>query len=81
MLLLTTLVLFGSCGNKKEGAKKAPIRVKTEIMTTGSSVIGQTYVGLYMDEGTQRIQVFSDSLLSSDFPDLKDQPQRADPYF
>ena len=45
-MLLTTLVLFGSCGNKKEGAKKAPIRVKTEIMTTGSSVIGQTYVGI-----------------------------------
>ena len=46
MLLLTTLVLFGSCGNKKEEAKKAPIRVKTEIMTTGSSATGQTYVGI-----------------------------------
>ena len=53
IVLLTAGLLLSSCGNKKADAEKAPIRVKTEVVSTGSSQTGQTYVGIVEErEGT-----------------------------
>lgn len=53
IMLLSALVLLSSCGNKKDDAGKAPIRVKTEVVSAGDSQIGQTYVGIVEEhEGT-----------------------------
>ena len=53
IMLLTAGLLLSSCGNKKGDAEKAPIRVKTEVVSTGSSQTGQTYVGIVEErEGT-----------------------------
>ena len=53
IMLLTAGLLLSSCGNKKGDAEKAPIRVKTEVVSTGSSQAGQTYVGIVEErEGT-----------------------------
>ncbi len=53
MLLLTAGLLLSSCGNKKADAEKAPIRVKTEVVSTSGSKTGQTYVGIVEErEGT-----------------------------
>ena len=53
MLLLTAGLLLSSCGNKKADAEKAPIRVKTEVVSTSGSQTGQTYVGIVEErEGT-----------------------------
>ena len=53
IMLLTAELLLSSCGNKKGDAEKAPIRVKTEVVSTGSSQVGQTYVGIVEErEGT-----------------------------
>ena len=52
-MLLTAGLLLSSCGNKKADAEKAPIRVKTEVVSTGVSQTGQTYVGIVEErEGT-----------------------------
>ena len=52
-MLLTAGLLLSSCGNKKVDAEKAPIRVKTEVVSTGVSQTGQTYVGIVEErEGT-----------------------------
>ena len=53
IMLLTAGLLLSSCGNKKADAEKAPIRVKTEVASTGGSQTGQTYVGIVEErEGT-----------------------------
>ena len=53
MMLLTVGLLLSSCGNKKADAEKAPIRVKTEVVSDGGSQTGQTYVGIVEErEGT-----------------------------
>ena len=53
MMLLTAGLLLSSCGNKKVDAEKAPIRVKTEVVSNGGSQTGQTYVGIVEErEGT-----------------------------
>lgn len=52
-MLLTAGLLLSSCGNKKADAEKAPIRVKTEVVSTGGLQTGQTYVGIVEErEGT-----------------------------
>ena len=51
--LLAILMVLGSCSEKKEQVAKAPIRVKTEVLTTATSGGGQTYVGIVEEnEGT-----------------------------
>ena len=53
MTLLTAGLLLGSCGNKKDGTEKAPVRVETEVVSNGGSQTGQTYVGIVEErEGT-----------------------------
>ena len=46
MILLTAMACLSSCGDKKENAEKAPVRVKTEVVSAGGSQTGQTYVGI-----------------------------------
>ena len=45
-ILLLGMMMVWSCSEKKEGAIKAPVRVKTEVTSTATSVNGQTYVGM-----------------------------------
>ena len=53
MTLLTAVLLLSSCGNEKGKATKAPIRVKTEVVSTNGSQAEQTYVGIVEErEGT-----------------------------
>ena len=53
MMMLTAGLLLSSCSNKKADAEKAPIRVKTEVVSDGGSQTGQTYVGIVEErEGT-----------------------------
>ena len=53
MMLLTTVVMVSSCGNKKDDTAKAPVRVKTEIVSADGSQSDQTYVGIVEErEGT-----------------------------
>ena len=53
MMLLTVGLLLSSCGKKKADAEKAPIRVKTEVVSNGGSQSGQSYVGIVEErEGT-----------------------------
>ena len=52
MMLLAVVVMCG-CSEKKEQSVKAPIRVKTEVLTTGAANDEQTYVGIVeANEGT-----------------------------
>ena len=43
---LVTVLMVSSCTEKKEPQAKAPVRVKTEIVSTTTGVSGQTYVGI-----------------------------------
>ena len=40
------MLMVSSCTEKKEPQAKAPVRVKTEIVSTTTGVSGQTYVGI-----------------------------------
>ena len=52
LALLTVLVLY-SCSEQKERVVKAPIRVKSEVVASGSADGNQTYVGIVeANEGT-----------------------------
>ena len=44
-MLLATIVVC-SCSEKKEQATKAPVRVKTELVSASAGNGGQTYVGI-----------------------------------
>ena len=46
MTLLTALVLFSSCSEKKGNGAKAPTRVKTQLVSPAFSDDAQTYVGI-----------------------------------
>ena len=46
ILLLLTVLLVGSCGQKKEQQTKAPVRVKTQVVSPGMVDNAQTYVGI-----------------------------------
>lgn len=51
--MLTVLMMVSSCSDKKEHAKKAPVRVKTEVTQNGNVSGEQTYVGIVEEsEGT-----------------------------
>ncbi len=51
--LLTVLLVCSSCSEKKEGAKKAPTRVKTQLVSPAFANNQQTYVGIVEEsEGT-----------------------------
>ena len=53
MTLLTALVLFSSCSEKKGNGAKAPTRVKTQLVSPAFSDDAQTYVGIVEErEGT-----------------------------
>ena len=45
-LMLLSVILIGSCGEKKEQNAKAPTRVKTQVVTPGMLDNAQTYVGI-----------------------------------
>ena len=45
-LMLLSLALLASCGEKKEQQAKAPTRVTTQVVTAGDADGGQTYVGI-----------------------------------
>ncbi len=44
--MLLAVVLASSCGEKRGLTTKAPVRVKTEVVSAASGVNGQTYVGI-----------------------------------
>lgn len=44
--LLLVVMLLGSCTKKEEQRTKAPVRVKTEVLSAGAAAGGQTYVGV-----------------------------------
>ena len=46
ILGLLTILMVGSCGEKKENGVKAPMRVKTEVVSSASDMAGQTFVGI-----------------------------------
>jgi RND family efflux transporter MFP subunit len=46
LTMLLAAILLGSCTEKKGHDAKAPVRVKTEVASTATSVSGQTYVGM-----------------------------------
>ena len=48
--MLLSALLICSCTSKKEQEAKAPIRVKTEVASTATSVNGQTYVGMVEEQ-------------------------------
>lgn len=48
--MLLSALLMCSCTGKKEQEAKAPIRVKTEVASTATSVNGQTYVGMVEEQ-------------------------------
>lgn len=48
--MLLSVILICSCTGKKEQEAKAPIRVKTEVASTATSVNGQTYVGMVEEQ-------------------------------
>ena len=50
MTMLLSVILICSCTGKKEQEAKAPIRVKTEVASTATSVNGQTYVGMVEEQ-------------------------------
>ena len=50
MTMLLSALLICSCTGKKEQKAKAPIRVKTEVASTATSVNGQTYVGMVEEQ-------------------------------
>ena len=50
MTMLLSALLICSCTGKKEQEAKAPIRVKTEVASTATSVNGQTYVGMVEEQ-------------------------------
>ena len=44
--MLLSVIVVCSCGQKQEQNAKAPVRVKTEVVSTAMSMGGQTYVGI-----------------------------------
>jgi len=51
--LLTIGLVMGSCGGDKDTQEKAPMRVKTEVVTSTSNGASQSYVGIVEErEGT-----------------------------
>ena len=46
ILMLLSVILIGSCGEKKEQNAKTPTRVKTQVVTPGMLDNAQTYVGI-----------------------------------
>lgn len=44
--ILLGILLLSSCTKTNEQKIKAPVRVKTEVLSTGANVDGQTYVGV-----------------------------------
>ena len=46
ILMLLSVILIGSCGEKKKQNAKAPTRVKTQVVTPGMLDNAQTYVGI-----------------------------------
>ena len=45
-LMLLSVIILGSCGQKQEQNVKAPTRVTTEVVSTAMSLGSQTYVGI-----------------------------------
>ena len=45
LLMLLSVILLCSCGEKKEQNVKAPTRVKTQLVSPGMVDNAQTYVG------------------------------------
>lgn len=45
-LMLLSVMLLGSCGQKQEQNAKAPVRVKTQVVSPGLVDNAQTYVGI-----------------------------------
>ena len=45
-LMLLSVILLGSCGQKQEQNVKAPVRVKTQVVSSGAVDNAQTYVGI-----------------------------------
>ena len=45
-LLLVVILLCSSCGERKSGQVKSPIRVKTEVLTSGGQAGSSSYVGI-----------------------------------
>ena len=53
MMILLAITMVCGCSEKKEKGKRAPIRVKTELVTTGGADSDQSYVGtVEASEGT-----------------------------
>jgi len=53
LLVLLTILMVCSCGNKKESGAKAPMRVKTVVVSAAFADDAQTYVGIVEErEGT-----------------------------
>ena len=53
LLVLLTILMVCSCGNKKESGAKAPMRVKTLVVSAAFADDAQTYVGIVEErEGT-----------------------------
>lgn len=51
--LLALVIVVGGCSEKKEKGAKAPIRIKSEVVTSGAADGNQTYVGIVeASEGT-----------------------------
>ena len=46
ILLLLMVFVISSCGDRKEQQSKAPMRVKTQVVSHGVEGSGQTYVGI-----------------------------------
>lgn len=46
LFMLLSVILLGSCSEKKGQDTKAPTRVETEIVSTSTNVGGQAYVGI-----------------------------------
>ena len=53
ILVLLTILMVCSCGKKKESGAKAPLRVKTQMVSPAFADDAQTYVGIVEErEGT-----------------------------
>jgi len=50
LLVLVSMMLMSSCKQEKANVTKAPMRVKTEVVTPARNISGQSYVGI-VEEG------------------------------
>lgn len=46
IIVVAALCLMAGCGGKQEERKKAPIRVKTEVLSTGAAEAAKSFVGV-----------------------------------